>query len=439
MSTQSLEPRSNEPKRRDVPIWAAFTTLLVLAVTSIAVLAFVLHRTTSDKTRLEKQKQALELEKGKAEIDRQKAVEQGKLAIARTRQTDSLAQVRIATNACAVLLQNLQEFEKDAAALRTSDAGRQVAKHPDLVILARRLYEVDLRELPQKALVISKLEGVRRLESQLVAAAGTSFEPDASFVGTAQADMIWANQEASKVQRARSLIATLAEEAKIKIPPQDAAGKSVTLEAAIANLAQNEVAARQRVITAKTEEAKTLATTTVAAVESNEIINEAKRAAARILDEANAKAAKLEQEQRLREADLKVQESKVKVAVNQATDEAQKVQLRAKAKDPKVAVKLAPFTTPGYLQFGGSSYEKAPLSYTAIVQSGALAPTQAGLQRLADIAYTTDDKDRPRWRFKLNHPKGWTKDNNDREMVMEVQQLLIELGPVLAEMGALQK
>ena len=439
MSTQSLEPKSNEPKRRGIPIWAALTALLVLAVTSIAILAFVLHRTTSDKSRLEKQTQALELEKGKAEIDRQKAAEEAKLAIARTRQTDALAQVRIATNACAALLQNLQEVEKDASALRTSDAGRQIARHPDLVILARRLYEVDLRELPQKSLVISKLEGVRRLESQLVAAAGTSFEPDASFVGTAQSDMIWANQEASKVQRARSLIATLAEEGKIKIPPQGSTEKSVTLETAIANLAQSEVAARQREITEKTTVATTSATASIASAEAEKILNDAKLQAARILEQAKAQSLKQEQEQLLRDAERKIEESKVKVAVNQATDEAQKVQLRAKAKDPKLLAKLAPFTTPGYLQMNGNSYEKKPHSYRALVQAGALAQTQAGLQAMVNVAFTRSDKLRPRLHFHFDNAHGWQRRPEDREMVTELQQLLIELGPTLVEMGLLQE
>ena len=430
METIELEPKKR--KRQGIPLWAALAALLILAVSSIAVLAYVLNKATNDKARLEKQAQAWELEKAKVEIDRQKATEQAKLAVARTRQTDALSQVRVATNACGQLLLNLAEFEKEAAALRTSDAGRQVARFPDLVTLARRLYEVDMRDLPKQPMVISKLEGERRLESQLVVAAGTGFEPDSALTSTAQTDTIWANQESSKVQRARALVATLIDESKIKLPPADSAGPSVTLADAMSNLGRRVAAARQRTITEKTDEADSAAAKTVASAEAGKILAEAKAQAAKIREEAEAQAAKLEREQLVRNAERKV-------AAEQATDEALKVQLRARAKDPKIQAKLAPFTTPGYVQFGKDSYDKAPLSYSGLMQYGALSPSKSGLQKLANIARTREDKIRPRWRFHFDNDKGWEKTTEDREMVMESQQLLIELGPTLVEMGMLQK
>ena len=118
---------------------------------------------------------------------------------------------------------------------------------------------------------------------------------------------------------------------------------------------------------------------------------------------------------------------------------AQKVKLRAKAKDPKIQAKLAPFTTPGYLQLNHKmSYQKEAFSYTEILQSGALTQSQAGLQKMVMIAFTRDDKDRPRLHFQIDFANGWQKSNEDREMVMELQQLLIELGPTLAELGVLK-
>lgn len=430
METIELEPKKR--KRQGIPLWAALAALLILAVSSIAVLAYVLNKATNDKARLEKQAQAWELEKGKVEIDRQKATEQAKLAVARTRQTDALSQVRVATNACGQLLLNLAEFDREAAALRTSDAGRQVARFPDLVTLARRLYEVDMRDLPKQPMVISKLEGERRLESQLVAAAGTGFEPDSALTSTAQTDTIWANQEASKVQRARALVATLIDESNIKLPPADSAGPSITLADAMSTLGRREAVARQQLIVEKTSAANNNASAAVASAEAEKILTEAKVKAARIIEEANAQKDKQEREQLVRNAERKV-------AGEQAADDALKVQLRAKAKDPKIQAKLAPFTTPGYAQFGADSYEKAPLSYGAMVQAGALNPSQSGMQRLVNLARIREDKIRPRWHFHFDQSNGWEKTTEDREMVKEAQQLLIELGPTLVEMGMLQK
>jgi hypothetical protein len=430
-----MEPIELVPKnsqRQGIPLWAALAALLVLAVSSIAVLAYVLNKATNDKARLEKQAQNWELEKAKVEIDRQKATEQAKLAVARTRQTDALSQVRVATNACGQLLLSLAEFEREAAALRTSDAGRQVARHPDLVTLARRLYEVDMRDLPKQPMVISKLEGERRLESQIVAAAGTGFEPDSALTSTAQTDTIWANQEASKVQRARALVATLIDESRIKLPPADSAGPSITLADAMLTLSRREAVARQQLIVEKTSAATTTGSAAVASAEAEKILTEAKVKAARIIEEAKALKDKQEREQLVRNAERKV-------AAEEATDEALKVKLRAKAKDPKIQAKLAPFTTPGYVQFGSDSYDKAPISYSGLMQYGALNPSKTGLQKLATIAKSREDKVRPRWHFRIDQPSGWDKTTSDREMVTEAQQLLIELGPTLVEMGLLQK
>lgn len=430
-----MEPIELVPKkqvRRGIPLWAALAALLLLAVASIAILGLVLHQATNDKARLEKQAREWELEKARVEIDRQKAAEQAKLAVAHTRQTEALSLVRVATNACGQLLAGLGELGKEAAALQTNDAGRQVARHPDLIALARRLYEVDLRELPQPAVVISKLEGERRLESQLVAAAGTGFEPDATLTSTAQTDTLWANQEAGKVQRARSLLATLVEESRIKLPPAGSSGPGVTLADAMAALARGEAASRQRLIADKVAVAGATATASLAAAEAEKIVTEAKLKAAQIIEDANAQKAKVEQEQLVRNAERKV-------AAEQAADEALKVKLRAKAKDPKIQAKLAAFTTPGYLQFGKDSYEKAPLSFSGLMQSGALSPSKSGLQKLVLVARNQEDRVRPRWHFHFDNMKGWEKNTEDREMVMEAQQLLIELGPTLVEMGLLQK
>ncbi|MFO1458705.1 MAG: hypothetical protein U1G08_04800 [Verrucomicrobiota bacterium] len=305
---------------------------------------------------------------------------------------------------------------------------------------ARRLYQTDIRGLPAQSLVVSKLEGERRLEGQLVAAIGTAFEPDANFASTAQSDANWANQESAKAENARTVLSTLIEESKIKTPPaggSDAA--AVTLEAAMANLGQSEVAGRQRVLAETSTAAAATGAKDIANAEADRILSEAKLEAARIRDAAKAEAEKQRQQQELVAAAQRLEAGKAKVAVDQLEDEARKVKLRAKAKEPRVQAKLAPFTTPGYWQINGSSYTKAPLSYKALLHAGALAETTDGLQRLVEIGFYRWDKDRPRWHFRFDNTKGWQKTSSEREMVTEVQQLLIELGPTLVELGYLQE
>ena len=428
-----LKPRPETPKPRGIPLWAALAALLGLAVVGGVVLVFLMRQATNDKAKLEAKMAAWQLEQGKTEIAKQKAEEQAKLAVARSRQTDALAQVRLATNVVGQLLQGLQDLDRDATALRTSDTGKQAARFPDLIVLARRLYDVDLKAVASQATAISKLEGERRLENQIVTAAGTAFEPDATFATTAQSDSMWANQEIAKVQQIRSVLTTLATEAKVKIPPSDSTG-SVTLEAAIAALNQSEAAARERVIVAKTKDATAAATESVAAAEAARILKEAQAKAASILADANAVVTKQAQDQLVREAQQKVEASKVKVAVDQAADEAKKVQLRARLKDPSVLSQLSAFTTPGYLQVDGrNSFEKKPFSYKGLVQYGALSQDETGLARIVHLLVIGNDKVRPRSRFSV----GWKNKPEERERVMAMQQLLIELGPTMVEQGLL--
>ena len=428
-----LKPLPETPKPRGIPMWVALAALLGLAVVGGVVLVVIMRQATNDKAKLEAKTAAWQLEQGKVEIAKQKAEEQAKLAFARSRQTDALAQVRLATNVCGQLLQGLQDLDRDVTALRTSDAGKQAARFPDLVVLARRLYDVDLKAVTPQAAAISKLEGERRLDNQLVTAAGTAFEPDATFGTTAQSDTLWASQEIAKVQQIRSVLTAIITDAKVKIPPADSSG-SVTLDAAIAALNQSDAAARERVVVAKTRDATASATESIATAEAAKILKEAQLKADSILADANAQAAKQAQDQLVREAQQKVEASKVKVAVDQAADEAKKVQLRARLTDPSVLSQLAAFTTPGYLQVDGkNSFEKRPFSYKGLVQYGALSQDENGLTRIVHLILNGRDKVRPRSHLSV----GWKNNPEERERIMALQRLLIELGPTMAEQGLL--
>lgn len=59
-------------------------------------------------------------------------------------------------------------------ALPTNETGRAVALHPDLVRLAGRLFESGVPEIPPEPDIITRLEAVRRIEQQVLAARGTT-------------------------------------------------------------------------------------------------------------------------------------------------------------------------------------------------------------------------------------------------------------------------
>ena len=105
------------------------------------------------------------------------------------------------------------------------------------------------------------------------------------------------------------------------------------------------------------------------------------------------------------------------------------------SEDPAVLAELAPFITPGYFQIDHLETELKPLSYSKLLSAGALAEDTRGLSLLVKIAIQPADKVRPRW--KMNWQL-FVRYPNQVEKAKHAQALLIELGPVLVEMGKLQ-
>ena len=142
-------------------------------------------------------------------------------------------------------------------------------------------------------------------------------------------------------------------------------------------------------------------------------------------------------EAELRLATNKIENAKTTVAIQTAEEDARKVELRKKASDPSVQAKLAPFIQKGYWQIGGYSTEMKPLSFTTLQSIGALGDSIKGLEALAKIAVSMDDRVRPRWKL-AGGTVFFQKYPASIEKLKEAQNLLIELGPVLVEMGKLQ-
>jgi len=392
----------------------------------------------ADEAKLERERVALTNQFHRAEMERQRGAEEAKLTLARTHQTEALARVHAATNTLGQLLSESTALAADAGALKTNDTGKLVALHPGLIALSHRFFEADLRDLPARDEVIQKIETVRRVEQQLLSAQGTAYEPDTALLVTVETASQWGTDGLKKTAHVRTLLSTLTQEAKVKFTSSSVTATSPALETAIQQLAQAESANRQNLILQQTSDAKTNAATTVAQAEAARILEEAKNEAAKIREEMEQARAELARQKTARDAENKLKDTQITVAAREKIDEATRIELKKKASDPQIQGKLAPFTTPGYLYTTGKLVvDKQPHSFSLLKSGGALDPTMAGLQKLVYVAYTNNDKVRPRWKFRRSGPEGWRNNPEEMEMVKETQKLLSELGPVLVEMGML--
>lgn len=393
----------------------------------------------SEQNKLAAAQQQAELDRlrKQAEAQQAKAQDDAKLTLARNQQAEVLQRTRNVTNALVVLLQQMAKVQADAAALGTNETGKLLARHSELVSLARRFYEADLGELPAREDVIARIENARRIELQLIEAGGTTFQPTPEMTVSLQDQVLWADSISRKLVALQKTMAALVRESQIKFSDQPPDGASPTLQAAIRNLTLSESAAVQRDLVKATSEADRQAADLVKQAEVDKRILEAEAKAKKIIQDAEEAAAKqkLEMEQMLAQA--KVEQAKGEVVKKDTLREAEKVKQRKKAQDPQVRAKLGPFLTPGHWTPGGMTYEAKPHSYSMLSGQGALDPSIEGMQKLMDIAYDPADRERPRWRFG-GSVRYWRNKPSAVESVKEAQQLLIELGEVMVELKMLE-
>ena len=441
-----MQPVGRPAKPTGVSIWTYLTVALVLAGIGLGALSYALYHANSDKIRLAGELAKQQNENQRRELDAQKSAANDKLALAQNQQAQLLAQISPATNSLLRLLDGSAALRSEAAALRTNEAGRAVALHSNLVALARRCFESSLPEIPPEPDVITRLEAVRRIEQQVLAARGTAYEPAAAFGVTVQNATTWAEQGLLKLGQARDALSGVVQESKIKFTRAILTPDSPTLGAAITkqdeDLAGSQLRqAEQTVSAARTNavltraEADALAEKTRADADAQKVRAEADRYAEESRRKLAEEQAAKEQEWQRREANLKLLAATNQVVVQTKAQEARNVELRKKATEPAVLTALGPFITPGYVQIKSMGTELKPLSYSALDGTGALTTNIHGLTRLLTIAWTSVDKVRPRWKI---NPTLFTRHPAELEKVKEAQSLLIELGPVLVEMGKLQ-
>ena len=413
------------PKLEGIPLGRALAIMGGIALVAIALLGIVIWQNHNSDAKVKKQVRQAEEDRQRAELAKKEAAQKAQLALARNRQEDVLTEARNATNVLGRLLAGVNQLTADAGSLKTNEAGRLVALHPDLVAQAKLFYETEFGRISKPAEIITKLENARRVEAQVAANLGTAYEPEPALALDAKTAVTWADQEQQKLTALQNQMAALVSESKIKVTSATLTAESPTLESAILKLANSQISGEQQTMVDATTKARQ-----EAAIRQAEI--EAQRIKQNMLDQSNsmfqAMQDKINQQRRLDE----INQASNQVADAKAKEAAQKVLLLQKAAQPEVKTKLAPFVTPGYWSPRGTYVEKKPLSYTILLNEGALDPSPPGLGKLAGIAMAVDDKVRPRWHL-LGGRLGWFKVPSSLEQVKEAQKMLIELGPVLVE------
>jgi hypothetical protein len=433
MNKTQSKPQSDKPQ--GIPIWAAFLALLVFTLVGLAAVGGVFYYLNRENAKLRTDMAAQKAAQDQHELERQKGAEAVKLTMAANRQKDLLAQTQVATNALEQLLREVNSLTLDATALKTNEDGKRIALYPQLVDQTRAFYQKQMPDLPPTPDITTRLEGARRMEQQILSQAGTAYEPESELVVSAQKAVSVANQDLQKLAQARTFFASLIQESKVKYTTATLSASSPTLEVALQQQAEADATKTRQTLADNTTEAKDQALQTLAKAEAQRIIDEANREAAKIRAESEEKKAALDRDILIKKADQQTEEAKNKVAVATVEDEARKIELRKKAADPAIQAKLASFITPGYWQIRGSTLEKKPLSFTKLVNSGALASTPRGGSTMATIVSSSNDRVRPRWKINsgsyLHYPDAI-------ERIKEAQELLTELGPVLVEMKLLE-
>ena len=151
-----------------------------------------------------------------------------------------------------------------------------------------------------------------------------------------------------------------------------------------------------------------------------------------------------EAEVKVAEAAATAKKTEKELEAERIAAETEKNRLREKAKTREVATALAPFVGKGYWQPGRAQPDRdaAGISLTAIKAEGALDPTPTGMRQLYHIGANP----------KNDRPGGWSKDDRmvgkpleawlknkpgARDTARKAQDILLELGDVLVEVGLL--
>ncbi len=363
-----------------------------------------------------------------------RGVEQQSLAFAKTRQALAVARADDVTRLADECLAEIAAFDATVQPLLAGDDGKKVAGDPIQLARFRAVYEKDR---PGKDVA----ERMRRAATDLIAPvrASQTIAKDASNPS---------DQVSGELDRLATQLAGLK-----RVWEQDRR----TVDAIVSDSKRGKQPAAAQTLDQAVRadaEAEALALATATEKERAKVRAEMKEKQVREAGELERKIeeAKIEKlrSTKLAEADriqtdagITAQKGKDVVADEKAKVERER--LRKKAQTPEVKQALAPLLTPGYHQpfrykAGALGIErtakKQPVSFSRLQEVGALEQTIQGLGELADITGSRDDDVRPRLKLP-DYTTHWS--TSQQEKIQKVQDLLIELGPVLVEEGLLSK
>ena len=428
----NLKLQLKRRQRADITMGHLLFLLVILLLLVAGFAGYAWYSTRSDKARLEKElrqvqekQQQADIERQKVQVDKQKAEDTSKLALAKNQQEAFAIRARSLTNALETLLAQIPALQSQLERLRMGGDGKKVSIFPDLVISARSLFQKDAKEIPSRDEAVQKLESLRRILFQLGENVGTAFEPTAEMTATLDDTRLWVDNATRRLQTARGIAETLLREAQIKVAPQDAPAQPPTLQAAMDALTTREWDDRQRIVTQKTVVAEKLATATVADATTNQIINQAQIEAERLKKAEAEKRNAHDLEMAKKDADIEA------------------AKLRAEAKTSVVKTALAPFITPGMWQVNpgfnprlATGTTPRPMSFSALQKAGCLEDSTAGLIKLWHAASSQHDRMRPRW-ARIAKPNVAFQDAQKLSQVKTAQDYLTRLGPSMVQLGML--
>ncbi len=322
--------------------------------------------------------------------------------------------MRNATNSIGRLLTVVVQLNDDLTELKISDAGREISPYPDLVAQAKKLYEDVATDVAPVSEVITRLEGARRVEQQLLASSGTAYSPDAAVTSSMQDSLTWAASQNAKATQYAALLAALQREGKVKVSLKPIT-KRTTLEQAMSQMSAADAEARNKIILDKTGTAKVQAAGIEGEAQAENIIAQAQSI-----------------------------QTAIRTQTDSVRDMSKQMKLRAKASRSDVRFQLAAFLTPGYYTpyAAGArldqqrSFDQKPISYGKLQELGALSPTLDGLNTFVVIG-AFGGNDRPRLDMRYNNIK-WLKDKVLFERAKQLQALIIELGPTFVDLKVME-
>lgn len=160
--------------------------------------------------------------------------------------------------------------------------------------------------------------------------------------------------------------------------------------------------------------------------------------------ELRGQAGLAEAEVKVAEAAAAAKKSEKELEAERIAAETEKNRLREKAKSREVATALAPLINKGYWQPGRAQPDRdaAGISLTAIKAQGALDPSPRGMRELYHIGANPNNDRQGAWpkedRLVGKPLEAWLKNKpGARDTARKAQDILLELGDVLVEVGLL--